>query len=179
MLHLPFSDLPLKKCPMPLVLVMFFSLTEAPLPDPTPTPPNTPKWTRNGPKTDPKRTQTDPKRSRNGAKRTQNGRNQALWGGTPGGGLSGWGGVGIVRGKRKSLPSCTIPPQGNGTVSCPLNPCKPRLEKERGLLQDALTREVAGQKYATDPNLPHTRRPMTMPMGERGSSPADLPHFNC
>ena len=35
-------------------ITIFFSLTEAPLPDPTPTPPNTPKRTRNGPETDPK-----------------------------------------------------------------------------------------------------------------------------
>ena len=44
-------------------LVIFFYLSEAPLPDPTPTPPNTPKRTRNGPETDPKRSQTDPKRT--------------------------------------------------------------------------------------------------------------------
>ena len=48
-------------------LVMFLSLTEAPLPDPTPTPtprnaPETdPKRTENGPETDPKRTEIDPK----------------------------------------------------------------------------------------------------------------------
>ena len=41
-------------------LVIFFSLTEAPLPDPTPTPANTPKRTRNGPETGPKRSQTEP-----------------------------------------------------------------------------------------------------------------------
>ena len=59
-------------------LVIFFSLTEAPLPDPTPTPPNTPE--------------TDPEQTRNGDKRSQtepNGaemdRNQALSGGTAGG----------------------------------------------------------------------------------------------
>ena len=52
-------------------LLIFFSLTEAPLPDPTPTQP-TP---RKGPKADPKQTgngpkctQTDPKRTRNGPK---------------------------------------------------------------------------------------------------------------
>ena len=43
--------------------MIFFSLTEAPLPDPTPTPPNTPKRTRDGPEIDPKRSQTDPKRT--------------------------------------------------------------------------------------------------------------------
>ena len=58
----------IERCEMPAVRtliavwpVIFFSLTEAPLPDPTPTPPNTLKRTRNGPATDPKRTQTDPK----------------------------------------------------------------------------------------------------------------------
>ena len=47
----------------------------SPLPDPTPTPANSPKRTRNGPETDPKRSQTEPngpdtepKRSRNGPK---------------------------------------------------------------------------------------------------------------
>ena len=53
-------------------LVIFFSFTEALLPDPTPTPPRPhpdpiqhpetdPKQTRNGAKTDPKRTETEPK----------------------------------------------------------------------------------------------------------------------
>ena len=79
-------------------LVIFFSLTEAPLPDPTPTPANTPKRTRNGPKTDPKRSQTEP----NGAQTEPNGaemdRNQAFRGGT-GGGFVGVGGVGGCKGK--------------------------------------------------------------------------------
>ena len=55
----------------PNKLVIFFSLTEAPLPDPTPTPPNTPKRTRNGPETEPngaKRTRTEPNGARNGPK---------------------------------------------------------------------------------------------------------------
>ena len=79
-------------------VVIFFSLTEAPLPDPTPTPPNTPKRTRNGPETDPKRSQTEP----NGAETEPNGaemdRNQAFRGGT-GGGFVGVGGWGVVREK--------------------------------------------------------------------------------
>ena len=50
-----------------LSVVIFFSLTEAPLPDPIPTPLNTPKRTRNGPETDPKRSQTEP----NGPERSQ------------------------------------------------------------------------------------------------------------
>ena len=84
-------------------IVIFFSLTEAPLPDPTPTPPNTPKRTRNGPKTDPKRSQTEP----NGAKTEPNGaemdRNQAFRGGTGGGLCRGGGGGGGCKGKRMSL----------------------------------------------------------------------------
>ena len=85
-----------------ITLVIFFSLTEAPLPDPTPTPPNTPKRTRNGPKTDPKRSQSEP----NGAETEPNGaemdRNQAFRGGTGGGfvGVGWWGGC---KGKRISL----------------------------------------------------------------------------
>ena len=79
--------------PALVALPIFFSLTEAPLPDPTPTPPNTPKRTRNGPETDPKRSQTEP----NGAETEPNGaetdRNQAFRGGT-GGGFVGVGGVG-------------------------------------------------------------------------------------
>ena len=62
-LHPPFA-IPLKTG---FRLVIFFSLTEAPLTDPTTTPPNTPKRTRNGPGTDPKRSQTEP----NGAERSQ------------------------------------------------------------------------------------------------------------
>ena len=41
-------------------LVIFFSLTEASLPEPIPTPPNTLKRTRNRPETDLKWTETDP-----------------------------------------------------------------------------------------------------------------------
>ena len=85
---------------MKFSLVIFFSLTEAPLPDPTPTPPNTPKRTRNGP--------------RNGAKTEPNGaelepniatkdRNEAFRGGT-GGGFVGVRGVeGVVREKENHL----------------------------------------------------------------------------
>ena len=69
------------------MLVIFFSLTEAPLPDPTPTPPNTPKRT-------PKRTEMEP----NGAEMD---RNQALRGGTTGG-FVGVGGVGGVVGEKKN-----------------------------------------------------------------------------
>ena len=77
-------------------VVIFFSLTEAPLPDPTPTPPQPHP--------------TDPKRTRNrpggGAKRTRNGaetdRNQAFWGGTAGV-FVGMEGRGVCKGKRKSL----------------------------------------------------------------------------
>ena len=65
-------------------VVIFFSRTEAPLPDPTPTPPKTPKRIRNGPETDPKRSQTEP----NGAKMD---RNQALRVGLPGMGGGGGG----------------------------------------------------------------------------------------
>ena len=65
---------------LPPWLVIFFPLTEAPLPDPTPTPPNTPKRTR----------ETEPKRSRNGAEMD---RNQAFHGGTGRGFVGmGWGG---------------------------------------------------------------------------------------
>ena len=62
-------------------LVIFFSLTEAPLPDTPPRPHPTP---RNGPETE---AETEP----NGAEMD---RNQALWGGTAGGGFwdgRGWG----------------------------------------------------------------------------------------
>ena len=83
-------------------IVIFFSLTEAPLPNPTPTPPNLPKRTRNGAETDPKRSQTEP----NGAETEPNGaemdRNQAFRAGT-GGGFVGVGGVGGCKGKRISL----------------------------------------------------------------------------
>ena len=83
-------------------LVIFFSLTEAPLTDPTPTPPNTPE-------TDPKRTRNRPETEPNGAKRSRtepNGaemdRNQALSGGTDGG-VCREGGGGGCKGKRISL----------------------------------------------------------------------------
>ena len=66
-------------------VVIFFSLTEAPLPDPTPTPPNTPKRTRNRPETEP----NGAKRSRNGAKRSRNG---------PKSSFLGWDGRGVCRG---------------------------------------------------------------------------------
>ena len=44
-------------------LVIFFSLTDAPLNDTTPTQPNTPRRARNRPETDPKRTETEPNRT--------------------------------------------------------------------------------------------------------------------
>ena len=70
-------------------VVIFFSLTEAPLPDPTLTPPNGPETDA---KTNPKRTETDPKWTE-----------IKLSGvGLPGG-LSGWRGCGGCKGKRKSL----------------------------------------------------------------------------
>ena len=76
--------------------MIFFSLTEAPLPEPTPTPPN-------GPETDPKRSQAEP----NGPETEPNGaemdRNQALSGGTARGGCRHGGGGGGCKGKRKSL----------------------------------------------------------------------------
>ena len=84
-------------------LVIFFSLTEAPLPDPTPTPPNTPE-------TDPKRTRNRPETEPNGPETEPNGaemdRNQAFRGGT-GGGFVGVGG-GVVREKENHYPSCII-----------------------------------------------------------------------
>ena len=85
--------------------MIFFSLTEAPLPDPTPTPPNTPKRTRNRPEAEPKRSQTDPNRAETEPNRAEMDRNQAFRGGT-GGGLVGVGGVGGCKGKRKSLIQC-------------------------------------------------------------------------
>ena len=69
-------------------LVIFFSLTEAPLPDPTPTPPNTPTRTRNGPELDPKRSQTEPKRSQTEPKWTE-----IMLLGVAGGGFVGVGGL--------------------------------------------------------------------------------------
>ena len=84
------------------ILVIFFSLTEAPLPDPIPTPPNTPKRTRNRPKTDPKQSQTEPNGAETEPNRAEMDRNQAFRGGT-GGGFVGVAGVGGCKGKRKSL----------------------------------------------------------------------------
>ena len=73
------------------MVVIFFSLTEAPLPDP----PNTPKRTRNRPATDPKRTQKDPKRAETEPKRTE-----IKLSGVDGRGVCwDWGGVGVVREK--------------------------------------------------------------------------------
>ena len=69
-------------CDTPCSVVIFFSLTEAPLPDPTQKPETDPKRTQNRP-------ETEPKRSRNGAETEPNGaemdRNQAFRGGTGGG----------------------------------------------------------------------------------------------
>ena len=83
-------------------IVIFFSLTEAPLTDPTTTPPNTPEM-------DPKRTGTDPKRRQtepNGAERSQT---EPKWTeikpsrvGRPGG-FVGMGRGGGCKGKRISL----------------------------------------------------------------------------
>ena len=66
---------------------MFFSLTEAPLPDPTQHPETDPKRTQNGPETEP----NGAKRSRNGAKRSRNGLKSSF---------SGWDGRGVCRGRR-------------------------------------------------------------------------------
>ena len=63
--------------------MIFFSLTQAPLPDPTLTPPNTPKRTRNRAETDP----NGPIRTRKGPKRTRNG---------PKSSSLGWDGRGVV-----------------------------------------------------------------------------------
>ena len=71
---------------IPSDIVIYFSLTEAPLPDPTQHPETDPKRSQ----TDPKRSQTEPKRSRNGAKRSQNG---------PKSSFSGWDGRGVCRGR--------------------------------------------------------------------------------
>ena len=83
----------------PLRVVIFISLTEAPLPDPSPTPPRPHPTPRKGPETDPKRSQTEP----NGAETEPNGaemdRNQVFRGGT-GRGFVGVGGVGACKGKR-------------------------------------------------------------------------------
>ena len=72
-------------------LVIFFSLTEAPLPDPTPTPPKDLKGTRNRPETEP----NGAKRTRTEANGAEMDRNQDLSGGTAGGfvgmGGGGWG----------------------------------------------------------------------------------------
>ena len=86
--------------------MIFFSLTEAPLPDPAPTPPNTPKRTRNGPEKEPKRSQTEP----NGAETEPNGaemdRNSAFRGGTGGGGVVGVGGMGGVVREKENHYNC-------------------------------------------------------------------------
>ena len=92
--------------------MIFFSLTEAPLPDPTPTPPNTPKRTRNGPETDPKQSQTEP----NGAETEPNGAETEPNGAEtePRSNFSGWdrwggcwgrGGGGVVREKENHCPN--------------------------------------------------------------------------
>ena len=78
-------------------VVIFFSLTEAPLPDPNPTPPNTLKRTRNGP-------ETEPKRSRNGAGTEPKWTEIKLFGVGRAGGLSGRGGGGVVREKENHYP---------------------------------------------------------------------------
>ena len=79
-----------------LRLVIFFSLTEAPLPDPTQNGPETdPEQTRNGPE----RTRTHPKRIETDPKWTE----IKLFGVGRPGRSSGWGGWGC-QGKRKSLP---------------------------------------------------------------------------
>ena len=96
-------------------LVIFFSLTEAPLPDPTPTPPNTPKRTRNGPETDPKRSENRAKRSPNGAKRSRNGPKSSFSGWDGRGVCRGRGGCGGCKGKRKSLHKLFCP-VGLGTT---------------------------------------------------------------
>ena len=72
------------------LVAIFFSLTEAPLPDPTPTPCPTP---RNGPETELKRSRTEPKRTEI--------KPYIGWD-SRGGGLSGWRGGGC-KAKRKSL----------------------------------------------------------------------------
>ena len=66
--------------------MIFFSLTEAPLPDPTQHPEKDPKRTRNRAETEP----NGAKRSRNGAKRSRNG---------PKSSFSGWDGRGLCRGR--------------------------------------------------------------------------------
>ena len=80
-------------------LVIFFSLTEAPVTDPTPDPTQHP---RSRPETDLKRSQTEP----NGAERSQT---EPKWTeikpsrvGRPGGGFVGMGGVGGLQGKKEN-----------------------------------------------------------------------------
>ena len=75
-----------------LRLVIFFSLTEAPLPDPDPNPTQHPEM-------DPKRTRNKPETDPNGPEGTRKDQNQALWGGTAGGFVGMGGGVGVVREK--------------------------------------------------------------------------------
>ena len=82
-------------------LVIFFSLTEAPLPDPTQHPEMHPKQTRNRPETEPKQTQrsqTEPNGPETEPKWTEIKRSGV---GQPGG-FVGVGGGGC-KGKRKSL----------------------------------------------------------------------------
>ena len=69
-------------------IVIFFSLTEAPLPDPTQHPETDPKRTQNRPETEPNGAETEP----NGAEMD---RNQAFRGGTGRGfvGVGGGGGL--------------------------------------------------------------------------------------
>ena len=83
-------------------LVIFFSLTEASLPNPTQNPKTDPK--RN-PKQTPKRSQTEPKRTRTEAKRSRNGPKSSPLGWDSRGfvGMGGGGGGGCKR-KGKSLP---------------------------------------------------------------------------
>ena len=81
-------------------LVIFFSITEAPLPDPTPTPPNTPNRTRERTRNRP---ETEPKRSQNGAKRSRNGPKSSFSGWDGRGGLSGPGVGRVVREKKITL----------------------------------------------------------------------------
>ena len=91
-----------------LSLVIFFSPTEAPLPDPTPTPPNTPKRTRNRPETEPKRSrneaETELKRSQTEPKWTEI--KLSGWDGR--GVCRGRGGGGVAREKENHYLSCTV-----------------------------------------------------------------------
>ena len=97
--------------------MIFSSLAGAPFPDPTPTPPNTPKWTRNGPETEP----NGAKRSRNGAKRSRNG---------PKSSFSGWDGRGVCRGRDRLNASCD--PKKPGTLLFPQKVCSQKGRKGVG-----------------------------------------------